>query len=191
MDSPEPAVGFEQSGARWGVRDAPVTRVLDGVTQRLALCASQTSRWGIPDPGELLAILQRVHQQDFFCYGGFWWRLRCISDGNVLFLTGGLGTEGKKVKVCTKFSAAMIKEIIGRLKAATLRRNEESRGQQHVGGNGNRTDKSGRGTRSELAPLAFSVSCNNIQCNFYWSSFLIDLVTVLQDTTRAELCVTK
>lgn len=96
-----------------------------------------------------------------------------------------MGTEGKKVKVCTKFSAAVIKEIIGRLKAATFRRNEEGRGQQHGGGNDNRNDKSGRGTRSELAPLAFSVSCNNIQCNFYWSSFfLIDLVTVLQDTTR-------
>lgn len=46
-----------------------------------------------------------------------------------LFLTWGLETEGKKVKMCTKFSGTMMKEIIEKLKAATQKKCEKCRGQ--------------------------------------------------------------
>jgi len=56
----------------------------------------------------------------------------------------------------TKFSIAMIKEIIEKLKAASLGRSQEkSRVQQHVDSNSNRTDESAIGTRSQLASLTF------------------------------------
>lgn len=40
----------------------------------------------------------------------------------MLFLTGVLETEGKKVKMNKKFSVTMIKEIIEKLKAATQKK---------------------------------------------------------------------